>query len=447
MKYLIILLTITLLSCDISISEKDNSNKNKPGWLIMVYVSGTGNLEKESILNIVDMEMGYNSLSDKNREHVDIVVLHDRGSDYYNGDGDWTGTRLYKIEANRSYNKLNIISKPIARVDYWRESIDQEESMGNKDTLDKFITWAKTSYIRENSALIIWNHGGGLSGLERINSRAVSWDEEDSKDAINSALYIDEIQQIINRHYNKDNKLNVLGFDACLMGMVEIAYEFRDSVNILVASPAVETGGWRYGNFISTITEETKDTDLAKSVVSSYRDFSSGYIDGNTLSAIDLTGISALKESIDSLAIKLIEINSDNTKKSVFLARDNSQHYYKKDLLYDRELYPYIDLGDFIQQLEQSDIGNKIAYETTLVTENLKNINILSYGGSSTYPYFNGNTANGLSIFFSGGEEDYVRQWWYTDENTGTYGNIDFLREAEEKSSWKKLMDVYFKRL
>ena len=39
-------------------------------------------------------------------------------------------------------------------------------------------------------------------------------------------------------------KIDLVGMDACLMAMVEVAYEIKDYVNILVASQETEPGYW-----------------------------------------------------------------------------------------------------------------------------------------------------------------------------------------------------------
>lgn len=440
-KILSILITLLLLfSCNV---QQDEPPVTKDGWLIMVYVSGTGTLEKESIYNIAAMESGYSSLPDDHKNRTDIVVLHDRGPGYSSIDGDWTGTRLYEI--NPSGNKIYQISSPaIESVSGWRESSTQEEKMGSKETLNQFIKWAKSTYKnREKHALIIWNHGGGLSSqslLEPLsNSRAVSWDAEDNGSGLDEALYVNEIQEVLNSNYTSTNKLNILGFDACLMGMVEIAYEFRDVADYMVASPAVELGGWRYKEFISTLTPETTPENLSKNIVASYRYFSNGYYPGNTMSAIDLSHITSLKDSISNLATKTKEYNN---KTAIVDIRNNGVHFFNSSIINDEIMFPYIDLGEFATALESI---SELSIEAKSVNDNLKKVIISAYGGT-TKPYYGENISRGLSIFFSGGTEDYKRQWWYTGSDTGTYGNIDFCINSDGTSSpWKDLMDSYFK--
>ena len=52
-----------------------------------------------------------------------------------------------------------------------------------------------------------------------------------------------------------DAKIDVIGFDACLMAMLETAYALRDSGSVMVASEELEPGdGWSYDNFLRRLS-------------------------------------------------------------------------------------------------------------------------------------------------------------------------------------------------
>lgn len=392
----------------------------KDGWLIMVYMSGTGTLEGESILDITTIKDGF--LNSSNPEDLDIVVLHDRGPGYSTADGDWTGTYLYHV----TENGLEVVET----AGTWRDTADQEESMGSQETLENFLSWAKSEYPRSKEGLIIWNHGGGLSGQTLPTSRAVSWDTEDSGNETIETLYIDEIQQVLETFYGTQARLNLLGFDACYMGMTEIVYEFRDTVEYMVASPAAEVGGWRYEDVILGINNDTTPDKLSEEIVYTYNVFSSSNSYSNTLSAFYVPAIDDLEQKLDNLVIELNNLD----KETIIGLREDTEIYYSSEITNDSILYPYIDLGYFVNQLKDidglsdsvnevtSEISNVIKYCFNLLTD----VTVENYMG--------------LSIFFPESNDDYAFQWWYTDEDTGTFGNIDFC----EDNSWKQLMDFYF---
>lgn len=397
------------------------------GWLLMVYMSATGTLEEESIGDISNIKEGF--LSHTDQDNIDIVILHDRGPGYSTLDGDWTGTYLYKV----TLDGLEVITE----AEGWRTAEDQEENMGSISTLDNFISWGKSQYKRKKNALVIWNHGGGLSGQTLLESRAVSWDTENTGEDIDDALYINEIQTTLKKYYNSQSKLEILGFDACYMGMVEIAYEFRDEVEYMVASAGLETGGWRYNDFIPEMVQQSTPATVSEKVVESYKTFSEENSLENTLAVLELSHVEDLKTEIDTLLTAL----TDENKAELLTLRDSSYIYYDKSLTNDDKIYPYIDFGYLLNQCESIT-----GIESELVTLNstLKELINSSFSTNSSLLYDSSNGDRGLSIFFTEKAEDYQYQWWYTSEDTGTFGLIDFCGTGEDYSLWKLLMDSYF---
>ena len=83
-----------------------------------------------------------------------------------------------------------------------------ERNTGDPETLRNFITWSKTNAPANNYALVMWNHGGGLSG--------VNFDDESGNDSIT----VGDLRSAITQ---AGVPLQVLSYDACLMGMAEQA--------------------------------------------------------------------------------------------------------------------------------------------------------------------------------------------------------------------------------
>jgi hypothetical protein len=55
--------------------------------------------------------------------------------------------------------------------------------------------------------------------------------------------------------------LSIIGADACLMGMLEVAYEWKDRASFFVASEEIEPGdGW--------LSEETADSTYSPTLPS-----------------------------------------------------------------------------------------------------------------------------------------------------------------------------------
>lgn len=423
----IILLVLLTSSCRIfdienqnykHYSNKLNTQTKEDGWLIMIYMSATGTLEDESIADLENIEIGHSELFDK--KDVDIVVLYDRGPGYSVANGDLTGTYLY------SYNNDGF--QVIDSVVGWRDSYDQEESMGEIETLRVFLSWARDKYPRSNNALILWNHGGGIAGASPNETRAICWDTEDVNSEISEVLYIDEIQKLLSTIYNDNNRLDILGFDACYMGMIEIIYEFRDTVEYVVASSAAETGGWIYQNFISKIKADTVAEVLAVDIVNEYYKFSLENNLQNTLAAYYVPAVKLFVEKLDIVFDKLLYMDKD----VISSVRDEVSTYYSSNSVLETLMYPYINLFDLIDKLsgqsELSTISNELIIEfSKLIKESF-----------DLYSGFKDKEA--VSLFFPLNSDDYKSCWWYTGSDTGTYGNIDFCNDT----LWKVLLDNWY---
>ena len=82
--------------------------------------------------------------------------------------------------------------------------------MGNPNTLKSFIQWGVATYPADHYLLDIWDHGGGLDG--------VCWD-----DTSGTNMTVSQVQQAI---AGASTHIDVIGFDACLMGMEEVRTSF-----------------------------------------------------------------------------------------------------------------------------------------------------------------------------------------------------------------------------
>ena len=105
-------------------------------------------------------------------------------------------------------------------------------------------------------------------------------------------------------------KVDVVGMDACLMTMIEVAYQLRDHAQVLVGSEEIEPGpGWPHAAILGDLTARPAMTagELGGTVVTryvaSYRH--SGQL--ATQSAIDLGQLGDLVEAVDILAHRLLD--------------------------------------------------------------------------------------------------------------------------------------------
>src|SRR5205085_910475 len=92
---------------------------------------------------------------------------------------------------------------------------------------------------------------------------------------VGSQDYLDnqELRAAVASAMPAKGKFDILACDACLMNMVEVAYEMRDTAGLLVGSEETEPGaGWPYKAILAGLAKrpEMAPTELAKLIVDEY---------------------------------------------------------------------------------------------------------------------------------------------------------------------------------
>jgi len=280
--------------------EEWSFTTGKKPWTFMVYLDGDNNLEGAGIDDFREMA------SVGSTKTVNIIVQFDRISGEDDSYGDWTTSKRFYITSGMTPTPENAL-----------EDLG-ELNHGDPQTLIDFINWAKANYPADRYALILWNHGGGwreskekelqakLEGKKRPYYRAVCWDDTDGEDT----LYMDEVQDAL----DVTGSNHLIGFDACLMGMVEVAYEIMDYGEVMVGSEETEPGdGWPYDLILQDLVNNPSwsSSELGQAVVSRYYE---SYGDNGTQSVIDLSKMDTLASAISSFAQALMD--NWNTDKS-----------------------------------------------------------------------------------------------------------------------------------
>lgn len=284
-------------------------------WTVMVYMNAKNNLEPFALSNFHSMaEIG-------STPKVSVVAQLGRPSSYRytSEDGNWSGVYRFLVNQNtdpRTEQSLVDVAKSGDSTD-----------MGSPLALKQFIQWSKKTHPAKRYMLVIWNHGQGwrfqLSANKALKLqssrgnltpqqiatvpaatpsvggyRAVSSDDDTGK-----ILYNREVQDVIAAEFTT-SKLDLLGYDACLMAMLETAYGVAPSVNVMVGSQELEPGsGWRYATWLDKLVAkpEMDAEDLSKAVVESYRQqYRNEYL--TTLSAVRLSAIAELTKSLSDFS-------------------------------------------------------------------------------------------------------------------------------------------------
>lgn len=370
-------------------------------WTFLVYLDGDCNLEKNGISDFLEMsEIG----SDKN---LNIVVQFDRSPKYTSEFGNWTDCRRFLITSGDTPSSI-----PIANIG--------EVNMGDPSTLRDFIIWGVKTYPAKRFALILWNHGGGWRKRKISGTgihKEICYDETNGGDW----LSLLEVKAAIQQASSQTNrKIDILGFDACLMGMIEIQNELKTFAGVLVASEESEPGdGWPYDKILGYLSKNPSclPFDLAKMITKDYVNSYNGIESDITLSAIDLGKVSTL---VEKLRVLFEHINNWQIVKQ---ARDNAITFSQNDG------FPYIDLGCFLRTYYSSadlSANQKPIFEEAMTA--LKDAVIETHSNGSK------EGSQGISIYFPRTPLEF----------TSTGGENYKLLNFDQVASWATFLQSYF---
>ncbi len=191
------------------------------------------------------------------------------------------------------------------------ELVDEQPSasMGDSETLEDFLRFAKDNYPADRTAVVFWNHGGGsVSGA--------SFDEIYDYDS----LTLSEMYAAFSAVWEpdaEDQPLELVGFDTCLMATVDTAYTFCDLSRYLVASEETEpANGWYYTRWLQALADDTSmdGAALGRVICDAYYEGCQavGTEDGATLSLTDLSEIGPLLEAYESFGAQALSAAAED---------------------------------------------------------------------------------------------------------------------------------------
>ena len=220
---------------NINFKIKKQSAEN---WTIMIYGHADHNLTPAMIEDLLEMEQSGSDANLNILAQVDIdtnnratklwELKHGVGPEYFDG------VTRFRIADDIDNNPLSFNSKILQRF---------PESLGMDDPkqLEDFINWCVTDYPADNYGLILWNHGAQFAGYggDSNNGTLKNYDGLNTKQIRNA---------ILNTEFTKnENKFDFISFDTCLMGGIEVIYDFHDLCDVFFACPELDYGdGWDY---------------------------------------------------------------------------------------------------------------------------------------------------------------------------------------------------------
>ena len=244
-------------------------------------------------------------------------------------------------------------------------------------------------------------------------------------------------------------KLDLLGFDSCVMGMLEVGYQFDYVAKTMIASEgSVPNAGWTYAKIVGNLARTKGDRDsrvvaerFVRDFIASQDSFTVGGVSVD-MAAWDLTKIRDLATAFDGLADILIQCFSEPDHIYRQMERVILQVHWKcQSYMYDQN----VDLGDFcelldrevgnvIEEMGYTDRGilNDVQDRCREVLAKLRDAVILAGFSGGAYQY-----SNGISVFFPWSRQAY-------EVSKKNYDSLWFAKDAGSKrSSWSAFLKMY----
>ena len=361
-------------------------------WLVMIYFDSDIDYEWGAMDSIQELEAGY--IEDSN---VEVVFIVDRIEGIDRSNGDWAGTRIYHLKHDN--DPMSIGSELINDLG--------EKNMGDGETLTDFVLWAQTTYIADKTALILFNHGGALSGI------CYDWTSADH-------LTLDEVQQAMDGLH-----VDLLLTEACGMGTIEVAYEWRTftdyfggsqlsvylealdyqtSIEELCSNPTLEP--WEFGAIVAESFVETFDRV-------------------QTYSIINCSSLSELTDQLSTLGTQLLSLLPSNATKLSNL-RSQMHGIHQNQL---------VDIKNMTLTLKEGYADNSLIIDTLTAIEAAVDKIVLSNFVGPPFTVF-----DGLCLFFPQ-DNVTVAHWkeYINDSIIGSLSDMDFISDTQ----WDEFMEEY----
>ncbi|EFK97297.1 peptidase C11, clostripain [sediment metagenome] len=277
-------------------------------WTVMVYLAADNNLAYQGLLDLDEMEAGGGS-----NQNVQIVVQAE-----YNPDE----LEQCQITSPQAFNRPNYNTFRYAVVSgSQRLGPDGSASdLGNRDMtspaeLKEFVTWAKQAYPAQHYALVLWNHGGGFTGLL-----------QDQTSAGGNRMTLSELKSGL----TGVGKIDLLDFDMCLMGGYETLTVINGLAdNVVFSQETVPGEGNPYDTIVAGLRANPaiSPADLARLFVQKFYDsYAQDARNSITKSAFALSNFSQFEAALNNLAEGYLA-NMGSIKSLLKSSAANAQSY------------------------------------------------------------------------------------------------------------------------
>lgn len=402
------------------------SDKPPNKWTVMVYLAGDNNLVDECVHALTQMK----EVEGLDEQKICVLAQFDPR-------GGRLKSHRYKISSAKDNPSISADFQP------WKNSSktfnyekykkyvrrlgrESEINTGSPVTLFDFVCWCIATEPAEHYMLVLSGHGGGTEKGYLLR-------DENPADALTiweMQIALDEIKE----HHNQ-LEIDILGMDACLMTMAEVAHQLKGRAQLLVGAEGYSPiAGWPFKPVLTRMRDEVAKingsdpekerravaTAVVEEYVNYYLDYSIGGLSVEQ-SALDLRKTEDLTDAIDQLAGALSGEFSGRDKKAntdlnhaLVLSHWKAQSYNGEQ---------FVDLYDFCALLREHYKKTSIVNACGAVLATEGSFVVCSCHSGPKYQY-----SRGVSIYFPWAEID------------PDYKSVRF---GWSNSKWKQFLETY----
>ncbi|HEY0762815.1 MAG TPA: clostripain-related cysteine peptidase [Pyrinomonadaceae bacterium] len=435
-------------------------------WTIMIYMAGDNNLAVDMAYAMEQIK----SVADVGENTPNLFVYYDGNSPSiptlycdFSEPGKPRYVRSYKVE-----DKLHPVTPK------------HNENAADMRSILNFVDWCVNKVEVEDNgritkgrradkyALIFSGHSLGFQDIglfkdetsgKSMNMKrffrtlllAAVQDQEMLDEIALEYDFDDELEKIVTTKL-LGQKLDILGFDSCVMGMLEVGYQFNKIAHTMIASEgSVPSAGWTYAKILGLLTQEQyrnlNSREVAELFVKKFIRTQDEYTVGGVsvdMAAWDLSQFEGLADAFEDLSKALLECFDDPDSR-IYRQMERvilHVHWRCQSYMYDQN----VDLGDFCELLDREcgrvveELGSgkdtkllkDVQAACVQVQDELKNAVILSGFSGGGYQY-----SNGVSVFFPWSREGY-------EVSRKNYESLWFTKQAKTKKlSWNGFLKKY----
>jgi hypothetical protein len=349
-------------------------------WTLLFYLAADNDLEAAQMRDVAEM------LAVGSTAEVNVIVLADR---HPGGAGKYGNDAVANVPNWSSAKLLHVQRGALRELADWGEV-----NTGDPATLDRLLQFAAREFPAARFGIVFGNHGLGWSGT--------AVDESSSNDSLTTLELASALQPFVTAH----GPLELIGFDSCLMGNLEVAKAIAPFGRVMVASEEIEPDdGWNYGAVLGGLTAAPSmtGTELGRVIVDSFRDQYTGaaaaakhgdVAKGITLAVVALDRIAPLEQAVATLA-GAVDASVAKGGRDAWLrvarARAGTESYGRSAATPNPEVY---DLADAATNLRAQSADPAVVAAADAVLAATRNAVVHSVRGEARPK------ASGLSLFF-----------------------------------------------